>query len=62
MGETVPSGGGFAVPEEFAAWLLDSSLESEIVRPRATVWPMKSDTIKVPGWDAQRTPPACSVA
>jgi HK97 family phage major capsid protein len=50
--ESVPSSGGFSVPEEFAAWLLDSSLESEIVRPRATVWPMKSDTIKVPGWDA----------
>ena len=50
--ETVPSGGGFSVPEEFAAWLLDASLESEIVRPRAQVWPMKSDVLKVPGWDA----------
>ena len=49
---TIPSGGGFSVPEEFAAWLLDASLESEIVRPRATVWPMKSDTLKVPGWDS----------
>lgn len=49
---TVPSEGGFSVPEEFAAWLLDSSLESEIVRPRATVWPMKSDSLKVPGWDS----------
>jgi HK97 family phage major capsid protein len=52
MGETVPSGGGFSVPDEFAAWLLDASLESEIVRPRATVWPMKSDSLKVPCWDS----------
>lgn len=51
--ETVPSDGGFSViPEQFAAWLLDSSLESEIVRPRATVWPMKSASLKVPGWDS----------
>jgi HK97 family phage major capsid protein len=47
----VPSGGGFIVPEEFAAWLLDQSLESEIVRPRAAVWPMISETKRVPGWD-----------
>lgn len=52
MGESVPSGGGFSVPEEFSAWLLDASLEAEIVRPRATVWPMKSEALKVPGWDA----------
>ncbi|MCX5810165.1 MAG: phage major capsid protein [Proteobacteria bacterium] len=44
--------GGFSVPEEFSAWLLDSSLEGEIVRPRATVWPMISLTKKCPGWDA----------
>lgn len=50
--ETLPSGGGFSVPEDFAAWLLDASLEDEIVRPRATLWPMRSDTLKVPGWDA----------
>jgi HK97 family phage major capsid protein len=52
MSESPPSSGGFAVPEEFAAWLLDASLEDEIVRPRATVWPMKSETLKVPGWDS----------
>lgn len=44
-------GGGFAVPEEFSAWLLDQSLEGEIIRPRATVWPMLSQNKKVPGWD-----------
>ena len=30
--EGVPSGGGFFVPEEFAAQMLDASLENEIVR------------------------------
>jgi len=50
--ETVPSSGGFSVPEQFAAWLLDASLEAEIVRPRATLWPMKSESLKVPGWDS----------
>ncbi|MDY6839240.1 MAG: phage major capsid protein [Thermodesulfobacteriota bacterium] len=40
--------GGFSVPETFAEWLMDKALESEIVRPRATVWPMKTPTRKVP--------------
>jgi HK97 family phage major capsid protein len=52
MSESIPSSGGFSVPEQFAAWLLDSSLELEIVRPRATVWPMQTESLKVPGWDA----------
>lgn len=51
MIEGVPSEGGFSVPEEFAAFLLDNSLESEIVRPRAQVWPMKSESRKIPAWD-----------
>ena len=50
--ETIPSGGGFSCPEEFAGWLLDASLESEIVRSRATVWGMKSNTLKATGYDA----------
>lgn len=37
--------GGFLVPEEFAANLLEKSLESSIVRPRASVQPMKSNRI-----------------
>lgn len=46
-----PSSGGFAIPEPLAAQWLDDSIESEIIRPRATVWPMESATRKVPGWD-----------
>lgn len=52
MTEGVPSAGGFSVPEPLAAQWLDDSIESEIIRPRATVWPMESATRKVPGWDA----------
>lgn len=51
MNEGVPSAGGLSVPEPLAAQWLDDSIESEIIRPRATVWPMESATRKVPGWD-----------
>jgi len=51
MVEGTPSAGGFSVPEPLAAKWLDDSLPNEIVRPRATVWPMTSATRKVPGWD-----------
>jgi HK97 family phage major capsid protein len=44
--------GGFSVPEEFGAWLLDSSIEDEIVRPRATVHAMQSSTKHIPAWDS----------
>ena len=47
----IPSGGGFAVPDPLAAKWLDAGLPSEIVRPNATVWPMTSGSLKVPGWD-----------
>lgn len=46
-----PAEGGWIVPDQMSAWLLDASLESEVIRPRATVWPMIGPTKKVPGWD-----------
>ncbi|XPS86498.1 phage major capsid protein, HK97 family [Desulfosarcina variabilis str. Montpellier] len=46
------SAGGYAVPDPLAAKWLDTSLPDEIVRPRATVWPMTSKSRSVPGWDA----------
>lgn len=52
MVEGIPSSGGMAVPEPLAAQWLDDSIESEIIRPRATVWPMASASRKVLGWDA----------
>jgi HK97 family phage major capsid protein len=51
MVEGTPSLGGFEVPEEFGAFLLDKSLESEIVRPRASLWAMKEKELKIPAWD-----------
>jgi HK97 family phage major capsid protein len=49
--EDIPSTGGFAVPTEYAAFLLDKALENEIVRPRAQQWPMSSETRKIPALD-----------
>jgi HK97 family phage major capsid protein len=52
MIEGVPSSGGFSVPEPLSATWLDDSIETEIIRSRATVWPMESPSRRVPGWDA----------
>jgi HK97 family phage major capsid protein len=49
---TVPSEGGFLVPEEFRAELLRVALESAIVRPRARVIPMGTPRIKFPAIDS----------
>jgi HK97 family phage major capsid protein len=46
--EDSPSGGGFLVPPDQAATVWDQILESEIVRPRATVIPMASESRKWP--------------
>lgn len=51
MVEGIPAFGGIAVPEEYGAFLMDASLEEEIIRPRAAVWPMASETKKVPAFD-----------
>lgn len=49
--EAVPSDGGFLVPEEFRANLLRIAHENAVVRPRATVVPMGSKTVKFPAVD-----------
>lgn len=43
--------GGYAVPEEYAEMLIDKSLEDEIVRPRASLFPMASNLLHIPSWD-----------
>jgi HK97 family phage major capsid protein len=53
MSGTVGSDGGFLVPTQFSAELLDGAIESEIVRPRATVYPMTSDERKISGFSAK---------
>ncbi|MEM6675231.1 MAG: phage major capsid protein [Planctomycetota bacterium] len=46
--------GGFLVPSQFAAEMLDSSLEDEIIRPRADVRPVVgTDTLRISGWNNQ---------
>lgn len=49
--EKVPAEGGFLVPEEIRADLLSLVLENAIVRPRATVVPMSSPTLRFPAVD-----------
>lgn len=43
--------GGYLVPPAFSAMLLDSSLEEEVVRPRADVMPMDGPSLGFPVWD-----------
>jgi HK97 family phage major capsid protein len=49
---TVPGDGGFLVPEEFRATLLELALEGSIVRPRATVIPMTALRLRIPMIDS----------
>lgn len=46
--EKVPSEGGFMVPEEFRSELMQLTLDSAIVRPRATIIPMGAPRIHIP--------------
>lgn len=52
FGTTVPSEGGFLVPETLRSTLLQVSLETAIVRPRATVIPMESQRLPIPMIDS----------
>lgn len=52
MSSTDPGSGGFLVPEEVRAELLQFSLESAIVRPRATVIPMSTLRAAIPMVDS----------
>jgi len=48
MTESVPSSGGFLIPQEQAAKIHAVSLENEIVQPNCYVQPMSSNSIKIP--------------
>lgn len=48
MSESTGAAGGFLVPMQYSQALLDQSLESEIIRPNATVIPMTSSTLDLP--------------
>lgn len=51
MSGDTPSLGGFLIPSALYGQVLDSAIESEIVRPRASVFPMTSRELDVPAWD-----------
>lgn len=51
MSEGVGADGGFLVPDAYVRMMLDASLESEIVRPRANIVPMVSKTAIASGFD-----------
>lgn len=51
MSSTDPSTGGFLIPEELRAGLLEVALESAVVRPRATVIPMQTLRAAMPMLD-----------
>ena len=48
---SLPSGGGFSVPSPLSANWLTDSLPDEVIRPRATNYPMSSESLTIPGWD-----------
>ena len=43
--------GGYALPTQLWGDMLDSALENEVVRPRATVFPMSTRELEVPSFD-----------
>ncbi len=51
FGSEVPADGGFLIPEVLRSNLLEMSLESAVVRPRATVIPMDSLRVPIPTVD-----------
>ncbi len=50
---TTAAYGGVLAPDEFRAQLLEIPMEQAVVRPRAQVIPMGSDTLNVPAWDQE---------
>lgn len=52
FGSSVPSDGGFLIPETLRAELLRVALETAIVRPRARVVPMETLTVPFPTIDS----------
>jgi HK97 family phage major capsid protein len=52
MSSTDPASGGFLIPDEFRAQLMQVSLEKAVVRSRATVLPMTSLRISIPFVDS----------
>ena len=58
MTEGSGAAGGYLVPEEFQAQLLEAAGETAIIRPRATVINVGTDAGKIPSLDQYSTPTA----
>lgn len=52
MSSTDPASGGFLIPDEFRAQLMEVALENAVVRSRATVIPMSSLRVSIPFVDS----------
>ncbi|HRY87195.1 MAG TPA: phage major capsid protein [Rubrivivax sp.] len=52
FGEASGGVGGYMVPDQFVPQILNIPMEKAVVRPRATVVPMGSDTARVPALNA----------
>ena len=50
LNEAIPAEGGFLVPEEYAAAVINTALENEIVRKFARFVPMKHKVKNIPGF------------
>ena len=50
LNETTPSSGGFLIPVEYSEKIHNVSLENELVMPRCTIMPMKSNELHLPGF------------
>ncbi len=48
LSEQVDSDGGFLVPTEFRNTLMQNALQEAIIKPRATVIPMATNSVKIP--------------
>jgi len=60
MVEGIPEFGGYSVPEEYGAFLMDKSLENEIIRPRAKQygqWEAKQRKVTSLRWSRQNQSP-----
>jgi len=58
MAEGAGTTGGYMVPDEFRPELLSLAAEASVVRPRATVIPMRRRTMKIPALDVETAPSA----
>lgn len=51
FGSEVPADGGFLIPEVMREEILQLALEDSVVRPRASVYPMSTLSLKIPAVD-----------